>query len=108
MATLRIVLLAGVAAVAVAGPANSTNRARATADRPKMEGRSVGLPNHGRPTHLGAGPADAEPGLNPCFGQQTQDRILDATLTLGTMGLWRIACHPDELAGRPNHGPPIP
>jgi hypothetical protein len=106
MTTLRILLLAGVAAVAAAGPANSANRARATADRPKMEGRSVGLPNHGRPTYL-AEPSEAEPTLNPCFGQQPRDRFLDAALTMGTLGLWRIGCHPDseaELVGRPNHG----
>jgi hypothetical protein len=104
MTPLRILLLAGVAAVAVAGPANPATRARATADRPKIiEGRSVV-----RPTYPVTDVGEAKPGLNPCFGQQTQDRILDATLTLGTLGLWRIACHPDELAGRPYHGPSVP
>jgi hypothetical protein len=60
MTTLRILLLAGVTAVTVAGPANPATRAHATADRPKIiEGRS-----------------EAEPGLNKCFGPQPSPHLL--------------------------------
>jgi hypothetical protein len=85
MTTLRILLLAGVAAVTVAGPANPATRAHATADPPKiMEGKSV------------AEAREADPGLNKCFGQQIQDPV-DAVLTVGTLGLWRVArCLPES------------